>query len=812
MPAVFAYHFDARSPKFQSGRPHSLLRQFRELGVKMAEIFPLLSSGAYRRKMLKLWHHSLGRQYLLDRDEKLLRGFAEQLQTRLGDTPARFLFSPSTLPLSYLETDLPVSFCADAPFSAMRNYYKSFTHLSSRQVDLSEELESRVLRRAALAVYPSRWAAESAINHYGISRERVAEIPFGANFGHANRREDVERWIDERKGARPVRLLHVGREWGRKRGDLVLATAAWLRRRGLDVEVDLVGCQPPFGRSRTPGARWHGSLNPEDSEQGATLARLFERAHFLFVPSRAEAYGMTFCEANAFGVPVVTTATGGITGIVRDGVNGVALPLEAGPEAYGAWIEENFVDTHRYVALAEFSFREFATRLNWDTHCRTFLQRVEETLGRSRPSTAAREMNSDGAYNLATTAGEITAFETSAAARPLHVAFVADPYTDPTRISSWSGTPWFARRALEKQGIRFSMVYLSDRSAFLLRWITFFWYRFVWKRRYVRDRHPWLLRAFNRQIRARLRELQPDLVFSMGTSLIAYLEADCPVAFWVDASFAGMQGFYGSFADLAKVSIRDCERSDRDAICRSQLAIYSSEWAAESARANYPVNAKSVHFVNFGANLERTPDAEEIAEIIRRRERETCRLLFVGVDWRRKGGDDAVAIAAALQAKGIDVRLTIVGCQPPAGVTLPDFVELAGFVSKGTKEGSERIARYFQESHFFVLPTRAEAYGMVFCEASAFALPSIAPQVGGIPSIIEDGVNGWLLPPEALPQDYAKLLAGKWRDRAGYEAMASACHRVYCDRLNWDAAATRVAALMRECVRDWQAAGGKGNS
>jgi glycosyltransferase involved in cell wall biosynthesis len=419
---------------------------------------------------------------------------------------------------------------------------------------------------------------------------------------------------------------------------------------------------------------------------------------------------------------------------------------------------------------------------------------------------AERPMKSECSLGVATVEGFAPESESSGEQvnHPLHVAFIVDRYTDPTQISSWSGTPWFARRALERQGIRFSVVHLDERPALLARWAKFLWYRLVKKRRYVRDRHPRLLRAYAQQIRARLRQLQPDLVFAMGTALIADLQTHYPTAFWVDATFAGMKEFYGSFADLAEVSIRDCERSDGNAICRSQLAIYSSEWAAESARANYPVNARTVHFVNFGANLERTPGTEEIAKVIRQRERKTCRLLFVGVDWHRKGADQAVAIATALKGEGIDVRLAIIGCQPPAGVVLPNFVELVGFLDKRTKEGTERIAQYFRNSHFFVLPTRAEAYGMVFCEASAFALPSIAPRVGGVPSIIEDGVNGWLLPPEALPADYARLLASQWKDRAGYEAIASACHRVYCDRLNWDAAASRAATLLRRCVRDWE--------
>jgi glycosyltransferase involved in cell wall biosynthesis len=209
-----------------------------------------------------------------------------------------------------------------------------------------------------------------------------------------------------------------------------------------------------------------------------------------------------------------------------------------------------------------------------------------------------------------------------------------------------------------------------------------------------------------------------------------------------------------------------------------------------------------VRFVNLGANLQRDPSEAEIVAAIAQRDRSTCRLLFVGVEWERKGADTAIAVAAAMRKAGVETTLTMIGCRPPSGVRVPEFVDVLGFVSKRTPEGNRLIEQHFRESHFFVLPTRAEAYGMVFCEASAFGLPSLAPRVGGIPSIIEHGVNGWLLPPDASPEDYARPMLEKWRDRAAYEAMARASHGVFRERLNWDAAAGRVASLMRECVRE----------
>jgi glycosyltransferase involved in cell wall biosynthesis len=380
MTAAYAYHLDAGSPAVQSGRPHSILRNFQRLGVDVHELFPLVDVGVWRRGLYKIGNRLLSRHYLFDRDESLLRSFADQLHAGLRGTTADFIFSPSTLPLSYLETDLPVTFCADAPFSAMIDYYDSFTRLGRRQIELSQMLEARVLSQAALAVYPTEWAAESAIENYGIARKKVAVIPFGANFGSENRREDVWPHVEKRAGEKTVRLLFVGREWDRKGGDLVVATAAWLRSRGLDVQVDLVGCKVPARHRHLAYLHAHGLLSPRNSGQRLTLTRLYQQAHLLFVPSRAEAYGMVFCEANAFGLPAISTATGGIPGVIRHGSNGFVFPLEAQAETYGETILGIFESRARYIELAEQAFLEFEKRLNWGAFARAFLTRMDAVI------------------------------------------------------------------------------------------------------------------------------------------------------------------------------------------------------------------------------------------------------------------------------------------------------------------------------------------------------------------------------------------------------------------------------------------------
>ena len=59
----------------------------------------------------------------------------------------------------------------------------------------------------------------------------------------------------------------------------------------------------------------------------------------------------------------------------------------------------------------------------------------------------------------------------------------------------------------------------------------------------------------------------------------------------------------------------------------------------------------------------------------------------------------------------------------------------------------------YRESDLFVLASQNETFGQVFIEAMACGLPVIGTKVGGIPEIISDSYNGYLV----LPDDASTL-------------------------------------------------------
>ena len=286
-------------------------------------------------------------------------------------------FSPGSEAVSCLDIPQPVAFCADATFANMIDYYWDFSSLSKEYVRKGHLQESAALRRASLAIYPSEWAASSALQFYGADPAKVAVIPFGANLGAGNSRDQVHRWIACRR-FEEIRLLFVGKAWARKGGDIVVDAARHLVARGFKVRLDVVSAEMPRRLGILPWVVRHGFLDPGRADSAAVLADLFKSAHFVFIPSRAEAYGMAFAEASAFGVPAIGTDTGGIPSVVRNGVNGFTLPLSAGPAEFAEMIAGAISNRKKYFALCRSSFDEFERRLNWRTFCGRFLELAQQ--------------------------------------------------------------------------------------------------------------------------------------------------------------------------------------------------------------------------------------------------------------------------------------------------------------------------------------------------------------------------------------------------------------------------------------------------
>ena len=97
-----------------------------------------------------------------------------------------------------------------------------------------------------------------------------------------------------------------------------------------------------------------------------------------------------------------------------------------------------------------------------------------------------------------------------------------------------------------------------------------------------------------------------------------------------------------------------------------------------------------------------------------------------------------------------------------------DGLTIIPFLDKSKPKDLERLCDILYQSHFLILPTEFDALGIVFCEASAYGVPSIAANVGGVSQPVREGKNGFLLPPTATAEDYAEKIKAVFSDKESY--------------------------------------------
>jgi glycosyltransferase involved in cell wall biosynthesis len=374
------------------------------------------------------------------------------------------------------------------------------------------------------------------------------------------------------------------------------------------------------------------------------------------------------------------------------------------------------------------------------------------------------------------------------------IAFLTE--YDARNINRWSGTAFYMSKSLREAG--FDVEYLgplAERGQLLIKTLNFV-YSAISKKHYLPQVEPVRLKSFARQAEEKLKNSDADIVLSPNMWPIAYLKTNRPVILWADCTFASMLNFYPYYSNLCKRSLRFGNLAEQKCLHKCSITVFASQWAAESAIRDYNVPPERVYVVPYGANIECNRTQADIEKLIEKRDFPPCRLLFIGKIWTRKGGDVAIEVARELNENGVPTEIYLVGSLPQDKKKLPEFVKPIGFIDKATEDGRRQFNELFEKSHFLIVPSRAEAYGIVFCEASSYGLPSIATNVGGIPTVVRDYINGKTFPLSAPPREYARYIKSLMENFEQYKHLARSSFNEFLTRLNWKTAVEHVKELI----------------
>lgn len=278
-----------------------------------------------------------------------------------------------------------------------------------------------------------------------------------------------------------------------------------------------------------------------------------------------------------------------------------------------------------------------------------------------------------------------------------------------------------------------------------------------------------------------LEDRKFDFLFAyMASSAVSYIKNKTTIITLGDATFDLLCNFYFSSHKLSQKGLDQANNIDQRSLNNSKHIIFSSNWAAQSAINFYHQPEDKISVLNFGANIE-----DEISPNynIPLDKKTKCKLLFLGVDWERKGGKKALEILRELNKKEFNCSLTIIGCIPKEEV--PENVTVIPSLDKNKPEEAKLINEHLQNTHFLILPTIADCTPMVFSEAMAFSLPVISNNIGGISNIIQDGKNGKLFSIKSIPSEYTSYIIKTWNNKEEYLKLRENAYNRYHQDLNW---------------------------
>lgn len=286
-----------------------------------------------------------------------------------------------------------------------------------------------------------------------------------------------------------------------------------------------------------------------------------------------------------------------------------------------------------------------------------------------------------------------------------------------------------------------------------------------------------------------------DILFAPAASnLVAFINTNIPLIYLSDATFNLMNGYYWN--SLSSYEIQYGNMVEKDALENATDIIYSSNWAKKDAISFYKINRDKIYVLPFGANL---PDKYVESKF----NEKIVNLLFVGVDWERKGMDTALETVSYLNnnSNGKKYVLNVIGLEKPENKTFENVI-FHGFVSKNDSNGLKKIIDLYNLSNIFIFPTRAECSAIVLSEAAEYSLPVVTYDTGGLSSYVINNDNGYRLNLESNYVDFANVIIKITSSQAEYEKFSKNARKLFENELNWSIWLEKFSDIVENAVKE----------
>jgi starch synthase len=217
-----------------------------------------------------------------------------------------------------------------------------------------------------------------------------------------------------------------------------------------------------------------------------------------------------------------------------------------------------------------------------------------------------------------------------------------------------------------------------------------------------------------------------------------------------------------------------------------------SDYLRESFIRDFGVPAERVVNVGAGMNLDRLPEYQ-VDKTYTSRE-----VLFIGVDFPRKGGWELLRAFRAVREKWSDAVLHLVG---PRQLSLPANLQggvvCHGFLNKSDPAQKAQLEQLFHRCVLFVMPSLYEPFGIAPLEAMVHQLPCILTNRWALREMVVPGLTGELVECGSV-EDLTEKLRDLLREPQRLKEMGDEARLLALEHYTWDKVAERMLAAMSE--------------
>ena len=280
-----------------------------------------------------------------------------------------------------------------------------------------------------------------------------------------------------------------------------------------------------------------------------------------------------------------------------------------------------------------------------------------------------------------------------------------------------------------------------------------------------------------KQIKLKLENYkQIDYILTFDSSLVAYLDVDIPIILWTDLLYKDYYSHYFKKKKISKTSLKSIKNIENRAVKKSHKILLPTKWALNKAKSSYKNLSNKFCLLPFGPNFKKVMNEKYIIKKIKDRSNSRLILTTLSVDWKRKGVEKLLRLKHLLEEKSINVKLNIIGLKKNYNIKDKN-INTVKFINKNNIFGEKKIYNYLIHSHFHILFSSAEAYGIALIEANSFGVPNISFKVGGIQNLIKNNINGKIFLNKTKLPVIAKYLQNVFKNKKKYNSLAMSSYR-----------------------------------